>query len=749
MSKDLSDLSAWARSQYIINVNIDNIEGSKPFKTLLQSFIVPNKNIKSGSMTGRKRIMSNFLELKFLYPIGPDGYSCMAMTASMDGVKTNYAYAYWRRGHESENPEYICISPTFDSRDGEYRNRFIRVSNFLDEYEKNSSILTQFEDIILELISNNNLELKSLTFPESSIEAEKIEIQASSLRLLITAFTVALALDITMIINGLLMIHTISTYVLVITKIAKIYSFLTTIEIHPYLNIFRYGNKLPVSLQCGQKLVPMRVRETMQVFDYNFAVWRELIITRKVSDLGINFISPSFALYNQWTFIEGCNQSLFENASMEEQYTRGSIVDKSTHLLRDARINLDNIKKNNNTDELDLYIYESLKYAQSFLLMSPIVMVHIIENVGLTMQSLPSYVRQSLEEWPSIINAFADPDIAARNLFELSYGAHCIHTKIGIAHTDLHCNNMTLYIWSMESLYIGREDSYNDPIVAFIAGPQGEADTYIFPANGDSACIIDFSRAIIGPSFKFEDERSPQYIKNFYYDQVMRVMRVLYRYAPEYVKKHQITIKAAIITNYESVFPILCAVDFIAIGTNMGELLTKESASSGNKEFEEIRPFIVSEKAIAIAKQIATAGREFLLMGLRDIVETRKFADKLKISKFPGEAILKHVFGDWLFTKWMSRKPSRVRTAQLVDMYNYNNPITYNGSDYSKFPPWAKVDEIERHLGEYKITDIFDHGVDQFLESINPGSRIDIISEQVQAQQEKNDVVKIPTLELL
>ena len=79
--------------------------------------------------------MSSFLRLKLQYPLGSEGYACLVMGAASGKTTAHYAYADRRRGREAEAPEYICISPTFDSRDGEYRHRFIRWEVFVREYE--------------------------------------------------------------------------------------------------------------------------------------------------------------------------------------------------------------------------------------------------------------------------------------------------------------------------------------------------------------------------------------------------------------------------------------------------------------------------------------------------------------------------------------------------------------------------------------------------------------------------------------
>ena len=760
------DLRDWLMAQYVSAVHISEAEGGAQFNSLIAEFPTDCEMVTKIPMTGLARIY-NFTTLKFRYPLGPDGYTCTALVAVLGGLSTHFAYAYWRRGGQlAGTPEYICISPTFDSRDGEYRPRFICGPAFVAACERFADELAPFEAAILGL--GGDLELKATTYPEVAVGPTE------GTRLPIMAFAVAIALDLWKIRHGILMSHTNTSYVALVSKIGETLPDLLSRGYHAIdamFTTFMRGHDDPQEVQCGQKLVPMHTRETMLAFDYNLAVWRELAVSRAVSDLVINFVSPSFAIYNQWTFIEGADSTLFENPAMHERYARGSTVAAATEALREARRIVGTAGQNYYTEELSAHMYESLEYAQSYLLMSPVALMHTMEDVGWSMRSLAGYVRRCKNQLPAAVNAFADPDTAARHLFELAYAAHCLHTKAGVAHTDLHGNNMTFYMWGLsaggsrgEGGVFNYAPYYDDPVVAYVTGPRGEADTYIFPAAGDSACIIDYSRVILGPAFRprLEEGRSPQYATNFYRDQVNRVMRAFHRYAPDYVTSHQNAIKAAVIANFEVVFPVLCAVDFIAIGASIAAMLEDAAAPTPG----EFRPFRVDPSAVALANRLEAAGREMLITGLTELIgprrgvraapasantkspaksNTKSAAKSVAHAPSPGAAVLELVFGDWLFPRWAAREPARVRKAQLVDAYNYNNEIRYSGTDYADYPPWARLDEIERHLGELKLTDVFERGVEPFLATLRPGARIEVIAEQVRAQQEKLDGKPVST----
>jgi hypothetical protein len=743
MSKK-SDLPAWFLDQYRESVGLSRVESGAAFKRFAEPFPAPPDGMPNGPYPSTPTVRANaFLGFKFRYPIGRDGYTCLALEASLGDSRTHYAYAYWRREREDELPEYICVSPTFDSRDGEYRRRFIRYPAFAAAYEKLAELFAPFEEHIVALVAQSGLRLRAVAYPADR-SATALD-RASELRLIPSVFAVALVLDLNDISQGLLMVHTNAAYVRLVKAVAQHRPELVRLgdELRQKreVEVFWRGTRDLTALQCGQKLVPMFTREAMQAFDYNLAAWRELAVAKLVGDFVINYISPAFSIYNQWTYVEGANETLFENRAMRERYQRGRAAEQASRSLREARAALgaESALLNYHTEALGAQVYDSLEYAQSFLVMSPVAIAHTMEDVGWSLHSTAARIRRANTQWPAAVEAFATRDSVARYLFDVAYGAHCLHAKLGVAHTDLHENNMTFYLWGFADAQKAAADGkleftpyYSDPVVAYVLGD--DARTYVFPATGATGCLIDFSRCILGPGFRprLEADRSPSYADHFFRDQVSRVMRTLHRYAPGFVKSHEAAIRAAVLANFDAVFPILCAVDFIAIGHNVASSILDSLATVD--EYEK-RPFLVSQEGVALARRLEKAATDLFITGLHDLAEGA--AARLPAAPFPGEDLLARVFTDWRFPTWAAN--GRAKTAQLVDAYNFNNPLRYSATDYAKFPPWARLDEIERHLGEHKITDLFERGVEPFLEALRPGAVVDIVAEQIRAEQEALD----------
>ena len=690
MSK--SDLSDWYASQYTAAVGLADVGGSAEF----QQFLARNPEPTSQgfiAMSGRFH-MEEFLQLRLRFPISPQGYACLAMEAG--GV--HYAYAYWRRG--AAEPEYVCAAATLDSRDGEYRSRFIGYAAFAAAAEKYADELEPYEALAL------TADIATHWYPHRA--------GPTASRVPVLALAVALFMDMH---DTAIAEHTNAKYLALLADMRARYrgppvDIPISGDRRNIMNVFsRGGDWSEFDVTCGQKVVPMFLSEATRVGDANLAVWRELAVAQAASDLALNFVSPSFGFYNQWTYIEGAGARLFDNGAMAERFARSAAVAPAADGIRAARAGLGAAAPNYYTGELGAQLYEALDYGRSHL--------HTMAHVGFALRSLGAAARVSMWPLPQISGLVATRDGAARLLFEYAYAAHCLHTKVGAAHTDLHGNNLTVHRWAKDRWAADAPPYYLNPVTAYVCG--AEAETYLFPTAGVSGCIIDYSRAIIGPAFRarLEAGRGARFATLFYRDQVNRVMRALHRYAPTYVEKNQEALKAATIANFSDVFAVLCAVDFIAIGRNVAAALRDalaEPAGAGPT-------FAVAPEAFEIAEAVEAAGLELFINGLHDLVARTP-------GRSPGAEVLRRAFGPWSFAE-RADELLRPGAVQLVNAYNWNSPMRYSSLDYAAYPPWARLDQIEPHLGEYKITDIFERGVEPFLESLRPGARVEVIAEQL------------------
>jgi hypothetical protein len=890
--KKEQNISDWFESQYIQSVNFNNEQNNKAnfseeFKLFIKNSNFPKK-AQNGHfkfpITGIKRIES-FLYLKTKYSLDPDGYTCGVLWSEIGSSKNNtqshFAYVYWKKNSDLitnpllQFPEYISISPTFDSRDGEYRKRFIRYDTFISTYEMYSDQLSKFEEVIFDIISNKKLALHLTFFPYD----EKLSNDYKDSRLLLKVFSYSLALDLWEFYTGLLLDHTNIKYRKTILRIGNDYPELITLskQFATMENIS--DNKMTLhfenldfitEIKCGQKLIPLYYNEIMNIEDYNLSAWREININQLMSDLVINYITPSFPLYGDWAYIFDSDLTLFENDAMHNKYAISDICEHTINKLREARdqiqtidatidatidnlpdkeysqspiiaelkhisIKGDSIKGGNtggnaissehdiaktefmksiinngvmpnySTKEYNARLYEDIEYAHSNLILSKISLLNIIEDVGWTLASVNNYITKSLVHPTVIRELMTNKDVSFHYIFNYLYAAYAMHTKAHIVHSDIHSNNLTINVWGSvlsdkdSHLFIepnSFEKFYKRATVVYATGIDN-SDIYLFPATGINATIIDFSRAIIGPglSHKLEEGgRGPQYATNFYRDQVNKILAAFNRYAPSYVQQNQEPIKAAIIANFELIYPVLCCIDCMAIGgclinffdsildcENKHEINIKNSVisnvlggkskkakaknmfdvmkskknklnstkikklaqklekfipieliSGADEEREKkIQSFILSKK---LAQSIESTSRELLIKGLSTIVDYIKGdINELPKIQSPAKVIINKLFPEYAFSE-----KTDYSSYDIVDGYNYNNDIKYNGNNYKQFPAWANIENITKNLNGYNINNIFPFGLETFLENKHKKKiYTDIISEKTKADTEK------------
>ena len=734
-----TEVGEWYKDQYKKLVNIEPYDN-------LQNFPAYPPDSNALTISGLER-MESFIQMKYRYPISSDGYICSMFSITIDNVKVNYAYAYWRISTLSEDslPEYLCISPTFESRDGEYRNRFILYNVFDKTFELASKHLEKYERAVLELMESNVITLDCYNYPSTYSLEEKIDNQ----RLPVKTLTVALMLDLYKTKMGISMIHTKPEYIAILETIIDHYPELAIYDVYSRKLATALAANKTNTLKCGQKIVPLYAREVMQFNDYNLSTWREVLVAQCVSDLVLNFITPSFPLFNNWMYVDKVDSSIFENAAMIQKYVRSAAVVPANEALKEVRHKLKDAASvgppSYKIEELDAHVLENLHYSQSHLKLSQVALIQITEVTGVTLHSLGIFARRQENIDPSYTNAYSTADLSAKHIFEYVYAAHCMHVKLGVAHTDLHSGNLTLYRWGSPNIKKNVENKYTlipyydrIPSVLYLAGLNDETDAYVFPATGDCSGIIDFSRTILGPGFRhiIENEHTEQYATNFYRDQVNSVMRALHMYAPDFVEKNQEALKAATIADFETVFPVLCAIDFIAIGRTVGAVLKLDIEAENNPDKYTVRTFHVNKKAIELAESLELESRNFFMAGLNHIVHKIKGtlpSDHTKrLNVFPGEILIKKIFKHWSHEKWSSRQ---TEGSKLVDAYNFKNEVTYSGQDYSKFPPWAQIDKIIPHLGQYKIEEVVQADPKVFFDALGVSSIGEILADRTRDEE--------------
>ena len=374
--------------------------------------------------------MNSFITTRYNYPLTKSGYVCSVFTCNFKPDKNNYetyfSYVYWPITQKTKKfiPEYVCLSPTYNSRDGEYRDNFIEWDAFERGYELFIDLLSKSEEIINALVELEIISIDVTVYPID--KKDQILDEIDDQRLLIRLLSVALIMDGYKFKNNIMQIHTNGVYFkfiefvynsTILNDVVKSIDY----ELYQNLRIFHTGKEHKFYRpRCGQKITPLTLRESTQPGDITHKIWKEIDANVYTTDLVLNFISPCFSIYNNWTYIEDCDRGFFEGESMRNKYLNGIKAKLTIDSLKEARkkipISKDGMPINYNFGKLSGRIYDAIEYGESLLLMSDITLVSLNEYTGYTFASLPQFIRGVEDIEPAVENIFSNIRLFVRHI---------------------------------------------------------------------------------------------------------------------------------------------------------------------------------------------------------------------------------------------------------------------------------------------------------------------------------------------
>lgn len=753
-----SQFVRWIHETYFGQLGLADLEGGRKYRQFIES-----PDAKHHMVSGAFRVQA-FHIIKYGYPMRRAGYDVAVFSVKAGGDKDPpafYAYAYWPLAEGAQGvskdtagddapgaPEYVCYSPTFESRDGEYRHHFLWYPQFAEAMEKAAFLGEAVEEKLLAAIRDGKIEIDVRPYGE---DTERVAAYCADSRIAIQLLTACVLNGPMRKIGTYHQSHVLESYKKVVDKVFKlaggVVPKITDEQMADWARL-ETGQPHANFTQCGQKLTPLTLREATHLGDINYAAWREVYVNNLATELVINGVSPCFPIFGNWSYVTGADRRLFEGRPMRERYDRGNQAVGALESLREARAR---IKERASSDyragQLDAHIYESIVYALDFLVMSRFAMCSTSEFVGYTLRSVPTIIRRRRLVNPAYLRLFSCPIMTARYLFDLCYSTHALHTRVGAIHADLHMNNVTINPFAPRwDLFVGREPQERptrNPVIAFVAGPRGEADTYVFPHDGFFATVIDFSRAILGPTARerLVAEKGEAYAVAFYRNQVGRALRVIHHYVPSFATKHQEKLKGLLLSDPEIMFRVMTAVDFLSVGRDFVALFRHVAETEGAAK--GARNPIKLGGGARLAERLERAALEHLVARLSDLVTGRARRDPAEYPHI-GTVLLPVVFRDYRFSVWAQGRGALKDTpaeSTLVDVYSTESKTHYSSTDPANFPPWARLDVVEKNLdGKVKMIDVTaDRGERPFLRAHDPDSLLDVLIERARHDVERHD----------
>lgn len=578
-------------------------EGSLPFQKHLKN---------AGNVVRDAGIVNRFYSLKYTSILQRKLYQ----VATFSHFDVSYAGIYW----SGDNIEFVALSPPLESKDGEYRLNLTRWDAFEEIYERND-----WGELELSLLSSGlNIEIFSTT--EGDLP-DFIENSRAALKTLIWVLAN----------HNKAPLRQMSNLPTNYDEIIK-----SSIQEHkvtdmPYKQL-RIHNDMghPAG---GIKLSLMTLREAGNPMNIEFPVWRELVLMQWCSDTVINRRCSSFPIYGDSAFVGGHIDNIISNTSLSQRLDTDTVARHALRKLDESRQIID---QKPSFRYWDRRVFEAIQVAERDLIISDSAVLSIMQNVGFTWGSVPV---EGSERETILLNA------VDKIIFDVCYAAFVLH-DVAI-HGDLHVNNLTFRV---QKTYEGIMHAM------YIMSESGEADAFAIPvprsAGSDvpTGYVIDFSQSVITHPEKVTEDVPD----NFYKSQLQQVIRILRRWLPNFLEKHQDLVSGLALTDLGKLAKALVFVDYYAIGQSACQRFSGK----------------LSENLQKVALQILTQN---LLIA---------------IGKADGEMTSEVEFFHKVFAKYEYRKQ---KITELRAVVAASLPMTYSGRKYDAFPTWGKLDELEKH----------------------------------------------------
>ena len=546
----------------------------------------------------------------------PAAYNVATMSAVFaDGEYTHYGILYWHRG-----AKYIALGPTFSTQGGEFRP-------FLFWHDELPELGEAAEAAVMEVV-RAGVRLEATLLRRSERLADYLD----SSRLLLRAL-------------GALLLISPRPEQLDKTHVQPAYRRLlrtsqaALVSIPPRLRHQALGHFWTLPF-VSQKLLPLAAGG--ERFDLDYSAWRECWVSELCGRLVKSRAAGGYPMLYQ-TFTLKAGAFLYETGA-QRRHWRANRVARLGLVGEAAR------------DRLPAPARAIAERAEKCLQLSEKSLLLVMERVGLeTVNSHHVVWRSSLLRHPKYFRGW---------LFELCYCCHVLHERAGVAHNDLHLNNITLW-----------PDAVVDPggkqwSRAFIAGPGGEADTFLQPEFGHRAYIIDFGRVLVGPGAETRIQatgRSRAAVLNFYRNQLGRVLPELQRAAKEAGLPPPSAKQAG--GQPGTAFAALAGRDFCTAGRNLRVL------------FDEKDPETAEQHRLTQA--LLREGEKFVAARLADLAAGRNAPG------LPGLALLKKIFAEDLYAV------SPLRKGTCTAFYDIGAEI--------REPDWADLGKAEQALGSAEL----------------------------------------------
>lgn len=598
---------------------------------------------------------------------------------------------------------YIVCSHSYVSMDGEYRNRVLPYDHFVKTYRTYRTEIEPAERLIADKLSAGSISFAlNFFYPFNFRGSEKeFERELNESRLAITAYTFCWCVDYHFCYMGIEPNHINPAYRRIIFRPEDAPVYERMRKESPNFDLIRYymmkkstdvsGSRRMLSeLEIGQKLSPLTNFEIINYDSISYQIWREVYIGNLVSNLTLNIISPSFGFIRGWFFIQNSHQGLFDNPAMIARYSDShTAAEISAQVRRADELNyIDRVRAKGTINSKFSYLSKKLQsaivYAESNIKLADLSLCVFGEYVGASLRDVPRLIAKFAAEEPLYpSDVFTIEDKFKRVIFEFFYSFVCMNRRLNILHGDLHLNNVTLYKLYRILPEIVKE--YKRLRVCYII----DGTAYMFPYNGVYSMIIDFSRSIIGDRGRIEREFGPAYAEEYFHEQRLRVLRVIFYYFPALIERRSADIERLSEDNFPLLFKILTGVDAISISRQLGAMITHD-------EYFRDGTIVAHAGCVKLLSNIAKFAEAIVAENLQLALDGQITSpDDLE---WINLTIINKYFADYKLSSDNIPPPA---DNIVCDVFNANGELKWEIEDPETWGPLLSLDKIIEMRKEY------------------------------------------------
>lgn len=667
---------------------------------------------------------------------------------------TTYAFLYSHNERGKTIHDYVCIAPTLQSADGEYRQSFISFKQFSYYVEHFNEVIEKVESQIAKQLKEKAIGIQIESFfpliDRKKKNFDRIKKKFLNLvdeqRLALKLYSVVWVMQYYRYNEDIMENHITPGY-----KESIITSEEDTFyneQIRPMFGptdhfsdrfdrVIVHPKQHYAPADCGQKLIPLKVKDMENPENIRLAPWREVYIASRVGDLVINGICAGFPIYVDWFLISTNSPSIWDNQVSHTKLDHSMIATDIVRKLENARKYTydlgskgDELFISYKMQGLSETIEVPMEYAEKELILAPVTLCSVTEHVGRTIADLPNMMKKSfyrLETGP----LYSDVRVFGKYLFEYVYTLYSMNYHLHAIHTDLHLNNIALNTIRQFHHNVLSEDPElmvtNVHVIYDLSDgdPDSDLESFIFPHYGRYATIIDFSRGVIGRDQLLKDFPEHQ-VDQIISNQRRRLQNAFARELPEFYKGHALQIEALFLQNFDLGHRYLTAIDTYKLTRGFISMFTRDI------------PDLVPEVE-ALVKKVNAMALNFLTIEIQ-----RAFRREVKTPEqlgYPNLKILRECFKEFrieLFNQKAGRRNDPNKGITIVDVFQAHNPLRYNIREYEKFPPQVKFDYLIRN----KIT-VNDAGLknyEQYREYVakeHPMQKLETMAEELKQERDE------------